>query len=243
MFDNLTINKLGFYVYALLNPLTNKVFYIGKGVDNRVFSHKNEVLENKSNLTSLKSTEIKEILEKKLDIKHLIIRHGLTEKEAFLVEATLIDYHNFLFEKLTNEVAGHQSGFYGIKTTDELIRQYNAPKLEQLFHNVIIININKRYLNVKNSNHSIYEATKESWVIREEKTKEIEYALAEYQGIIIGVFKVNKWYAVKTQDNKNNKRWGFDGEEASTEIKEIYFNKSIQHIKKKGAANPIRYNL
>ena len=80
-------------------------------------------------------------------------------------------------------------------------------------------------------------------VIDEKKTKEVEYALAEYQGIIIGVFKVDKWYAVKTQDNKNNKRWGFDGEEANEELKKVYLNKSIAHIKKPGAANPIRYKL
>lgn len=243
MFDNLTVTKLGYYVYALVNPLTDKVFYIGKGIENRVFSHKLEVLENKSGIESLKKLEIKEILDHNLDIKHVIIRHGLTEKEAFLVEATLIDYHNFTHNKLTNEVSGHNSGFYGIKTADELIRQYNAPKLDQLFHKVIIININKRYASAKNSNHSIYEATKESWVIDEKKTKEVEYALAEYQGIIIGVFKVDKWYAVKTQDNKNNKRWGFDGEEANEELKKVYLNKSIAHIKKPGAANPIRYKL
>ncbi len=85
MFDNITVTKLGFYVYALVNPLSNKVFYIGKGIDNRVFAHKQEVLENKTDINSLKKTEIKEIIDKQLDIKHLIIRHGLSEKEAFLV--------------------------------------------------------------------------------------------------------------------------------------------------------------
>jgi hypothetical protein len=243
MFDNLTVTKLGYYVYALVNPLTDKIFYIGKGIENRVFSHKLEVLENKSGLESLKKIEIKEILDHNLDIRHVIIRHGLTEKEAFLVEATLIDYHNFTHKKLTNEVSGHNSSFYGIKTADELIRQYNAPKLEKLIHNVVIININRQYAKIKNSENGIYKATKESWVIKKEKTKEVEYALAEYQGIIIGVFKIDKWYAVNTEDNKNNKRWGFDGEEANEELKNIYLNKSIAHIKKPGAANPIRYKL
>lgn len=243
MFDNLTVTKLGFYVYALANPLTKKVFYIGKGIDNRVFAHKQEVLENRSEINSLKKTEIKEILDKQLDIQHLIIRHGLTEKEAFLVEATLIDYHNFNLDKLTNEVSGHDSSFYGIKTTDELIRQYNAPKLENLLHKVVIININRQYAKVKNSNNAIYTATKESWVINKNRINELEYALSEFQGIIIGVFKINNWYAIATENNKINRRWGFDGEDAPKEIKHLYLNKSIAHVKKKGAANPIRYNL
>ena len=32
----------GFYVYALIDPRNEKVFYIGKGTGNRVFSHEIE---------------------------------------------------------------------------------------------------------------------------------------------------------------------------------------------------------
>ena len=91
--------------------------------------------------------------------------------------------------------------------------------------------------------NGIYEATKESWVINKNRIDQLEYALSEYQGIIIGVFKINNWYPIKTDDNKINKRWGFDGEDAPIDIKALYLNRSIAHVKKPGAANPIRYKL
>ncbi len=138
--------------------------------------------------------------------------------------------------------AGHQTDYYGIKTVNELIRQYNAPPLQKLHHRLIIININKRYADTK-SNMSVYEATKQAWVISEKRLSKIEYALAEFQGIIIGVFKVREWYKVITNNNKRNNRWGFNGEEAEIDIKSLYLNKSIAHVKKKGAINPIRFNL
>lgn len=33
-----------YYVYCLINPRDNQVFYIGKGVGNRVFSHEKYAL-------------------------------------------------------------------------------------------------------------------------------------------------------------------------------------------------------
>ena len=32
----------GYYVYALIDPRTDKVFYIGKGIGDRVFNHEIE---------------------------------------------------------------------------------------------------------------------------------------------------------------------------------------------------------
>ena len=34
-----TVEKLNYYVYALIDPRTNKVFYIGKGKGNRIYAH------------------------------------------------------------------------------------------------------------------------------------------------------------------------------------------------------------
>ena len=41
----------GYYVYALVDPRNDKVFYIGKGIGNRVFSH--EIESEKSPLSEI----------------------------------------------------------------------------------------------------------------------------------------------------------------------------------------------
>jgi hypothetical protein len=39
MFDEKSRQQLKYYVYMLLDPTDNKPFYVGKGIDNRVFNH------------------------------------------------------------------------------------------------------------------------------------------------------------------------------------------------------------
>lgn len=241
MFDNKTIEQLEYYVYALINPETNTPFYIGKGIGNRVFNHKDDA-ENLEDISSLKLDTIREIKSKGFEVKHIIIRHGLKESEAFEVEASLIDLGNYIGLGLSNIVEGHHVGYKGLMTTDEIIRLHNAEPLNKLEHSVIIININKKY-NRGNSSDDIYLATKEAWVIGEYRRNTVKYALSEYAGIIIEVFEINDWYNIKTFDNKRNNRWGFNGKVADNQIRDFYINKSIAHTKKKGAANPIKYSL
>jgi hypothetical protein len=39
MFSQAVIENLGYYVYYLKDPRDDKVFYLGKGVGNRLFNH------------------------------------------------------------------------------------------------------------------------------------------------------------------------------------------------------------
>jgi hypothetical protein len=243
MFDELTSSKLKHYVYALINPNNDKVFYIGKGHGNRVFDHINNFENYPVNSYTRKLNEIAEIIQNGREIKHYILRHGLSKEEAYLVESVLIDYNNTFLHELTNEVSGHFSSYFGLKTTDELIRMYNAPELEELTDPVIIININKKYRDTRNNELTIYEATKQAWVINERRLKSIKYALSEFQGIIIGVFKIISWYKVESDTDLKKIRWGFDGCEAAFDVKNKYLNRSIAKYKKKGAANPIRFKI
>ncbi|WP_010522875.1 LEM-3-like GIY-YIG domain-containing protein [Aquimarina agarivorans] len=240
MFDNKTIERLGYYVYALIDPITNLPFYIGKGVGNRVFNHKYDA-ENLEDISTLKLDTIREINSKGFEVKHIIIRHGLKETEAFEVEASLIDFGNYIGLGLSNIVEGHHVGYKGLMTTDEIIRLHNAAPLHELQHPVIIININRKYKRGESVEH-IYHATKQAWVIGEHRRNTVKYALSEYTGIIIEVFEIHEWYNFITEDKRSN-RWGFHGKVASDEVRNLYINKSIAHTKKKGAANPIKYRL
>ena len=120
-------------------------------------------------------------------------------------------------------------------TTDEIIRLYNAKPLKEIDDPVIIININKKYQRGSDTSE-IYNATKQSWRVSSSRIQTIKYALSEYEGIIIEVYKINDWYQI-------NNRWGFNGEVAEDLIRSKYINKSIAHTKKKGSANPIRYTI
>jgi uncharacterized protein len=241
MFDEKSVNQLGYYVYALIDPELNTPFYIGKGKGNRVFQH--VMCSLKDEAPSDKLEKIREIQQNGMDVRHIIIRHDLKENEAFEIESALIDLLQYLSFDQTNIQGGHYSQLRGLMTSDEIIRRYNAEKLFELSDPAIIININKKYQSTRcaNPNEGIYEATKEAWVISKRRLDEIKYVLSEYKGLIVEVFEIENWYPVELPNNKT--RYGFNGKVADKSVRDKYINRSVAHKKKRGAANPIRYKL
>jgi hypothetical protein len=237
-FSQKTIEELNYYVYVLVDPRSNKIFYVGKGIGNRVFNHVACSLDETQD--SDKLNIIREITQDGDTVKHFIVRHDLTESEAFLVESVLIDFLSysdfFSIRSISNIQAGHHQWFKGIKTVDELEVLYACEPLElkDIKHNLVTININKTY-NIKNDYHpNIYESTRKSWKMSEARLDQIEYVLSEYRSVVRAVFKPVKWL-------KNGNRWMFEGEEVlDREIRDLYLNKTVPE-KRKGEANPIKY--
>src|SRR5690606_2247959 len=150
---------------------------------------------------------------------------------------------------LSNKVAGHNSIERGLMTSDEVIRLYNAQPLDKIGTDCILININKKYERGKGG-QSIYQATKETWMISKKRLNQLKYVLSEYRGLIVEVFEVEQWYEKERGYLPGAKRYGqtkigygFNGVRAPDEIRNQYINKSIAHAKKKGSASAIRYNL
>lgn len=248
MFDEKTRQELKYYVYMLLDPEDNKPFYIGKGINNRVFNHLDCAL-NDIDTINAKYDKIREITQKGQVVKHIIVRHGLIENEAYLIEASLIDSLTYCGLFLSNKVGGHNSVEKGLMTSEEIKRIYNAQPLDKIGDDCILININKKYKRGIGE-QPIYQATKETWTIRKHKLPQLKYVLSEYRGLVVEVFKVKEWYEKERGYTPKAKRFGeikigfgFNGEVAPVEIRNLYLNKSIAHIKKRGAASAIRYNL
>ena len=239
-FEPSVAEKLEAYVYALIDPTTNIPFYIGKGRGNRVFAHVACALEDPKE--SDKYDTIKKILESAhKEVVHLILRHGMDDQTALDVESALIDFCTVIKLPITNIALGHGASAFGVMTADEIARKYLASPLSEIEEGFVLININQSYKRAKGKK-SYYEATKESWPIKSKRTQSLRYALSEYKGFIVEVFRVEKWYPVETIDKngKTRTRWGFNGEVAEVDVRNRYLNKHVQ--KKPGTANPIRYN-
>jgi uncharacterized protein len=230
-FDTQVHEEIGSYVYALIDPFNKKPFYVGKGNGNRVFDHATGAVQ--TDVETNKLNRIREIIARNETVQHIIVRHGMTDAESILVESVLIDFLRFNDLELTNIVLGHRSSIHGMMTVEEVERKYKAPPLEKLGNGFVVININASYGNAK-ATKSFYEATRGSWVMAEEKTKQTRFALAEYRGFIVEVFEIERW-------KKLGKRWQFEGHQANDEIRSTYINKRV--LKRRGAANPIRYRL
>jgi len=243
-FSQSTQVGLKHYVYALVNPIDDKIFYIGKGCGNRAFDHA------KAAITSVNPSEklklIQDIINKGKDVEVLILRHGLkSEAEAFMVESVLIDIltnpetkKRCINAKMKNVQSGHYMRVYGIHTAVDLEAQYGNKPLGTVKEKLIVININKTY---NDPNVSIYDATRKSWVLNKKRADNAEYILSEYKGVIRAVFKMdeNKWQPLQNSIGKNQ-RYYFSGQEVlDPTILKRYINKKIS--KEKGASNPIKY--
>lgn len=248
----------GFYVYALIDPRSNDVFYIGKGTGNRVFSH-----EMESGKTSVvekeKIRKIQDIEKSGLSVKRIMVNWGLSEQEAFASEASLINLFNFISgNQLSNIVAGHH--IHEGLTVENFELKYGAVplKIEEIKHNILIIKINKLYRKDM-SNYEIYDAVRGMWKVSLEsiKSRKIQYVFAVYNGLIVGVYKPDEWHYVyenidlpqhdkmdvETFERLKNRAYFIC--KKNNELDEegrFYLHKSIAELKvNQSAQNPISY--
>lgn len=257
-FSSKSLIALGdYYVYGLIDPRNDQFFYIGKGTGNRVFNHEKESLNN-SDSDKLKLKTIQEIKNAGLEVEKVIINSNLTEQEAFVAEASLINAFNYIGDiELTNIVAGHHS--LKALSVEEFERINGAIALEEknVEHRIMVIKINKLYERGMDD-HSLYEVVRGVWRASFEKAKSVEYVFGVYHSLIVAVYKPTRWYICKNAkdrlprqnialDSKLENRIFFEDTNFEQGLplddnQLFYLNKSIINLKiNQNAQNPITY--
>lgn len=203
--------KLGYYVYALIDPRENQIFYVGKGEGDRVYQHATWARAVPGEKPGeLKLNRIRDIHREGHEVDIAILRHKLASAdEAYEVEAAIIDalrLAGYLADvgtrRLTNEARGLHSRDRGYATLDDLRARYAAPPIEiGPSHRVVLIRINKLYRSGM-TDDELYKATREWWRLSPRRSP--DYAFAVYRGIVRAVYKIDrdvgrKWGGFKSR--------------------------------------------
>lgn len=239
--------KMDYYVYALLSPQDNIIFYIGKGKNGRIMDHVEEAKRNlqKQNVRSDKVEKILSILLDKKQVKFVILRSGLSEQAAYQLEGMMIDFltcKDYDFSKiaeLKNIQSGHNDDTNGMMTFDDMQRIANA-KPAQILDNehLLAISINGSFFK---TGRNVYKAVRSSWKIDIKHAQNANYVLAVFQGVIVGIYKNMKWYKANQPNSNAPARYEFTADEVT--VGDVY-NRLYYRIWELGYGNgnPIRYN-
>lgn len=242
-FSKEVCQELKYYVYRLVDPRDGQTFYVGKGKNNRVFAHAKCELANFNGESyldkdetdkdeSLKYKTIREIKDAGLDIIYIIQRYGLDERDALIIESTLIDV--FSLEKLTNDISGFDSDKGPINAItlerDIAVKEYVDSIANPKY---IIIKVKDYWLNQRNQNR--YETTRSSWKVNIDKARKYPYVLSVTNGIVREVYKVREWHECPWGRNE------FTGTIAEDKVRNLFKDKRIpQKYRKKGSASPFQ---
>lgn len=227
---------LGHYVYLYVDPRTNKVFYVGKGVNNRVFSHLNSGVKNAIAKT------IREIHAAGLEPRIEILRHGLTDDEAHHVEAAAIELLEL--DQLDNAVHGHGRVHGPRATWSEIENQFTAAEAS-IKERSILLNISGSYQKAATSSQ-LYDVTRSAWVVNKAKAQKAIYAFAMFAGVVREVYKIQEWLPAGTtltsfdvQHQPAKDRWEFVGTFAPNDVRKRHKGKRVKGLV--FGQNPVRY--
>ncbi|MGH8913340.1 MAG: LEM-3-like GIY-YIG domain-containing protein [Acidimicrobiia bacterium] len=175
----------------MIDPRSSAPFYVGKGTGHRCFSHVHEarktVRDWKGDYTKLAT--IREIEEAGHEVRIDILRHGLTEAEAFHVESVAIDLLGF--SDLTNRGVGRGTRERGLMGVGDVNAQYGARPVEfDPEHKVILIRSRRSRKGL--TEEALHEATRVWWRVGRRRLG-ADYAMAISGGVVRAVYTIDRW--------------------------------------------------
>jgi hypothetical protein len=230
-FSTAVCERIQFYVYVLRDPRDCSIFYVGKGTGNRVFEHADEAIDSPKATDKL--DRIRAIHAERLLVEYQIVRHGMTEEQAFEVESALIDWIGI--GGLANAVVGHHANNRGMMSVDEIIAVYDARPVT-IDVPAFIVTVNRKFERGV-QDERLYEISRGNWVMgpRREQAK---YCISAYRGLVRAVYRVESWEPVPPKPGARP-RWRFHGTVAD-ELRHL-IGGDITAILGPSSQNPVRY--
>ena len=115
--------------------------------------------------------------------------------------------------------------------------KYIEGPIIQIEEPAILFRISQRYREGLSENE-LYQITRGEWVIGSRR-EHAKYAFAVYQGIIVEVYQIKKWFPFTGKTPSKYQRWCFVGSIA--EHLQHYKGGSVKHYFKQGGVNPVTY--
>jgi len=241
--------QLGFYVYVLSDPRTHPPtpFYIGKGTGSRCFAHIAEARRSALSQTVEypKLDVIRAIEADGRAVQIELLRHGLDEATAFVVEATLID----LLPGLTNRVRGQDPDGRGRADALVINAKYAAEPADiRPEDKVVLIRVTRRFPRPFDWD-ALYEATRGYWIIGARRRRigapaAPDYAMAVHEGVVRAVYRIDEWFRTPddeiAMDRRGLRRWGFSGRIAR-DVEDRYLGREVTAWLPRGAQTPLRF--
>lgn len=216
MSKNLTNIDNNHYVYLLIDPRNNEVFYVGQGVNSRVNQHQQEA--KKSDKETDKINRIKDILDAGYEVKKFIYSSNNTKDEAFDKEEELINFYRTIYPgQLTNIQSGRKSKH--TMTPEELADITTNYEMVDFGDEKIMLIKQNHSWDYSNNDQDRYNAFRGDWKVDKSKIYKVDLICIVYDGIIQYVCKPKKWIPKYTDSNgvyydKKNKnpRFEFEGQ-------------------------------
>jgi hypothetical protein len=198
-FDILQKEKLGKYVYALRDPRDGKIFYVGQGLNDRVFEHFNEadnclISSMPFKNMSSKVIRILDIWNNNEDVEWIILAHNLPTDNnvADLIESAIFDgLSESQNGETLNEVSPPNSLRLLPDDLDAMAAEFVNPTTP--YDSVFIFPIQ----NTLTKGTSPYNATRTTWAVSGYyQALNPAYAVGLKNSISKGSFQISSWTGV-----------------------------------------------
>lgn len=224
------------YVYVYLDPKNRKPFYVGKGKGDRAFAHLSESGDSE------KDRKIAAIRARGREPRIDLLCYGLSDKKAALVEAAAIALLGR--PPLLNLVAGDSTMGQQRISAEELIRMERAKPIT-VKENALLIRVNRLYRSDMTP-LELYEATRGAWKVGLRRY-EAEYAFAVFQGVVMEVYRIDRWlpagfstYKTRSSEEFSRRRWEFEGV-VDKQLSKQYVGRSVRRYFPEHSQSPTVY--